>query len=601
MEIHDLIQGSPEWHAYRANHRNASDAPAMMGCSPYKKRSELLHQCHTGLAAEVSATTQGLFDNGHRFEALARPLAESIVGEDLYPVTCSLDKLSASLDGLTMMETIAWEHKSLNDEIRAAQCAADLGLHYRVQMEQQLLISGAEKCLFQATKWSNDGELLEDRHFWYEPDLALRGQILLGWEQFEADLAVYEPKQVVDKAVADVIMALPALVVQTRGEVVQSNLPAFQVAATEFIAKIKTDLKTDEDFANAEATVKFCEKAEKDLELTKAAVLGQAATIDDVMRTIDNISGQLRAKRLALGKLVEKRKTEIKETILSTARLAYSAHVDALEAEIKPIRLVQISPDFAGAMKNKRTLASLNDAVDTLLASAKIATSQTAADYRAKQTWCKEHAAGYGFLFMDMQQIIVKAADDFQLLVTTRIADHKRAEEAKAEAERARIREEERVKAEAAAAETARLAQVEAKRVADEAAAVEQARVAADTKRQLEAQAASIAAARAAEQPVLAPAAVSPVAAIEPAPAAAPRPILNPAAAWPAPATAPTLRLGQIAERLGFSLPAEFMRTLGFEPAGRDKAAVLYHESQFPLICAALVAHIESVQIAQAA
>lgn len=596
MQIHELTQGSADWHAYRANHFNASDAPAMMGCSPYKKRNELLHERFTGLTGEVNAVTQALFDNGHRYEALARPLAELLVGEALYPVTASLDLLSASFDGMTMMEHIIWEHKTLNDEIRAAKSAADLGLQYRVQMEQQLLISAAERCLFTATRWSDDGQLLEDRHFWYEPDMMLRADIVAGWDQFGADLAAYEPKQVPDKAVADVIMALPALVVQTRGEVVQSNLPAFQHAAEIFIANIKTELKTDDDFANAEATVKFCEKAEKDLELTKTAVLGQAATIDEVMRTIDNISGQLRAKRLALGKLVDKRKTEIKETILSTAKLAYADHITALEAEIKPLRLAHVIPDFAGAMKNKRTLASLNDAVDTLLASAKIATSQTAADYRAKQTWCKENAAGYGFLFMDMQQIIVKPMDDFQLVVTTRIGEHKRAEEAKAEAERARIREEERVKAEAAAAETARLAKAEEARIAAEAEAAERARVAAETKRQLDEKAALVAAERAAEQPAPTHSAVT-LHSVTQKPAVA-SVVLSDRTPPDAP---PTLRLGQITERLGFALTADFMRVLGFEPAGRDKAAVLYHEAQFPQICAALIAHVESVQLAQAA
>ena len=102
MQIHELVQGSAEWHAYRAHHFNASDAPAMMGVSPYKTRSQLLHEMHTGLIAEVDAGTQRLFDEGHRFEALARPLAEEIIGEDLYPVTGSLDRLSASFDGLTM-------------------------------------------------------------------------------------------------------------------------------------------------------------------------------------------------------------------------------------------------------------------------------------------------------------------------------------------------------------------------------------------------------------------------------------------------------------------------------------------------------------------
>lgn len=80
------------------------------------------------------------------------------------------------------------------------------------------------------------------------------------------------------------------------------------------------------------------------------------------------------------------------------------------------------------------------------------------------------------------------------------------------------------------------------------------------------------------------------------------RPVLNPAAAWPAPATAPTLRLGQINDRIApLAISAEGLRTLGFAHAARDKAAMLYHEHDFPSICAALIRHISAIQTAQAA
>jgi predicted phage-related endonuclease len=78
----------------------------------------LLHALHTGLRPEVDAATQRRFDDGHRYEALARPVAERIIGDDLYPVVGSEGRLSASFDGLTMDESTAFEHKSLNDELR---------------------------------------------------------------------------------------------------------------------------------------------------------------------------------------------------------------------------------------------------------------------------------------------------------------------------------------------------------------------------------------------------------------------------------------------------------------------------------------------------
>jgi len=118
MITHNLTQGTPAWLAYRQSHFNASDAAAMLGMSPYKTRTELLHELHTGLTPEVDPRTQARFDAGHAAEAAARPLAEAEIGEDLFPVVGSLEidglPLSASFDGLTMAENIVWEHKLMS-------------------------------------------------------------------------------------------------------------------------------------------------------------------------------------------------------------------------------------------------------------------------------------------------------------------------------------------------------------------------------------------------------------------------------------------------------------------------------------------------------
>ena len=165
MQMHELTQGSTEWHQHRAKFFNASDAPAMLGCSPYKTREQLMHERHTGLSPEVDQHLQKRFDDGHRFEGLARLLAEEIIGDELYPVVGTEDTYSASFDGLTMDGTICYEHKTLNAALSAIQSAEDLPEDYRVQMEQQLMVSGAEKCLFVASKWTDDSLLIESKHF----------------------------------------------------------------------------------------------------------------------------------------------------------------------------------------------------------------------------------------------------------------------------------------------------------------------------------------------------------------------------------------------------------------------------------------------------
>jgi hypothetical protein len=62
----------------------------------------------------------------------------------------------------------------------------------------------------------------------------------------------------------------------------------------------------------------------------------------------------------------------------------------------------------------------------------------------------------------------------------------------------------------------------------------------------------------------------------------------------------PTLRLGMISERLGLQVTAAMMLDLGFTPSGKDKAAVLFHEHEFPNVCVALVDRINAAKTAWA-
>jgi putative phage-type endonuclease len=545
MKIHDLIQGSPEWLAYRAEHFNASDAPAMMGCSPYKTRAALLRELHTGMAPEVDAGTQRRFNDGHRFEALARPLAEQLIGEDLYPVTGSNGRLSASFDGLTLGEDIVFEHKSLNDELRAVMTGEDCGpalpMHYRVQLEQQLLVSGAGRALFMATRWSGD-ECVESRHCWYDADPELRGVILLGWAQFERDLAAYEPPATVEAApVGKAPDSLPALRIEVTGAVTASNLSEFKETALTAIRSVRRELRTDADFADAEKAVKWCSDVEQRLAAAKEHALSQTASIDQLFKAIDDISAEARRVRLDLDKLVTRRKTEVKEEAVAKARAALDAHIATLSAEIAPMRLQPVVADFAGAIKGKRSIDSMQDALDTTLAAAKIAADVQARGIRANVATFKAAAEGLEFLFADLGQIVHKAGDDFKTLVQARIAAHKAAE---------------------------------AKREADKKAA--------------EARAESAAAVGVVASPGQYPA---PEVQRELIPVQLVRAVTSP----DEPAT---LKLGDINRRLDpLKIDAAGMAELGISPAKTEGAAKLYRESDLGRLLRELVHHIQSLRI----
>lgn len=586
MQSHNLIQGTPEWLAYRREHFNASDAPAMMNASPYKKRAELLREQHTGLAPEVTDQQQYLFDRGHKFEGASRGMAETILGEELYPIVGNLDKLSASFDGLTMAENIAWEHKTLNNELRTCfrnmetiapahrehAAGRELPLQHRIQMEQQLHISGAEKALFTASRWSDDGELLEAVHCWYFPDMALRAEILAGWAQFEKDLAVFSPAAAAEVIVPAAVTALPGVSVQVTGEIaIKDNFKSFEIALREFIDKrLIRKPTTDQDFADLDQQIKALKGAEAALESAEAQMVAQVKSIDDAKRIKDMLVKLARDNRLMAEKLLEARKTEIREEIVAGARKALQDHAAALAGECKPaaLNLAGVG-DFAGAIKGKRTVQTLRESCDAELARSRIALDNQARGIRANLAAFADLAKDREVLFPDLGALATKAVDDFTAAVGKRIADadaaHQRLIQQEREAQERRAAEDrERQERAALDAERRRVEEQEHQRRMQEM----QQRASAPEEK-----------------------AAQPTGILDRGESAAGKAIVNAMAPPPAPrADEPaTLKLGTICERLApVAITAAGLEALGIRHSATAGAARLYRESDFPRICAAI-------------
>lgn len=433
MIIHNIKQGSDEWLQFRMAHWPASDSPAAMGASPYKTRNELIKERATGMRNGNDDAKSPILLDGHRFEALARHIAEAIIGEELYPVVGSDGKFSASFDGLTLLGNIVFEHKTLNSSIRACATAEELPLHYRAQMEHQLMVSGADKCLFMASKWDDEGNLEEEPvYFWYTPDLALRSRIVDCWEQLDKDVAAYRHVAESPVAIGRTPDALPALFIQVSGAVTASNLPEFMAIAESVLDGIKTDLKTDEDFADADQVAKWCDGVENKLEAAKQHAISQTASIDELFRTIDSIKEGFRQKRLLLEKISKQRKASIKEEKIAAARKAFELHVAALENDIGAVKLRIPSPDFTAAIKGLKTLSSVQNAIDTALAMAKVDAHSYARGVKYRLEWLRETASQYPNIAPDLEHIISNQTEVFKLLINSRIAQYEQAESAKA-------------------------------------------------------------------------------------------------------------------------------------------------------------------------
>lgn len=574
--VHDLVQASAAWDEFRLNHFGASEIAAVLGLSKKTTRTELLRAKKTGIAKEFGIwLRENVLERGHEIEALARPLAVEFAGVDgFYPVTTSLGRISASCDGIDMLDETTWECKSLNAQNGPIVRAGDVPEEHMPQCQQVLMVTGAERLLFTVSDGTRDGTF----HTWVEPDTAWFDRIRAGWTQFAIDLETHEPVEATIAPVGRAPDSLPALHIVLRGEVSASNLAEFKEVALTAIRSVNRDLQTDQDFADSAKARKWCSDIETRVAAAKEHALSQTATIDMLFRTMDEVSAEAREVRLSLEKLEKARTESRKGEIVAGGVKGLADHIRALHERLGNPYMPATPVDFGGAIKGMRSFDSMKNAVDTALANAKIAANATADRIDVNLKHLNTEAADFLALFPDVATLVLKDPQDFAAQVQTRVAAQRVKDEQRAEAQRQRIAEEERVKAEAKAR-----AEAEEQRRAEAAAVAAQ-------------QAAQVVQTAAAPPPAAAPAPAPTSTAVTPLRET----VTSTSTAAPAADAAPTLSVGQIGTRLGFAMPAAFLESLGFEPT-RHRGSVLFHESEFEPICQALIEHIQSVIETQAA
>lgn len=477
MQRHHVVQGSPEWHALRNRPMTAtaSEAPAMMGCSPYLSRTELLNQKKTGIKPEVTDADQYLFDKGHATEAAFRPIAEEMIGDDLYPVTGTRQVgdiiMLASFDGLTMDDRRGFEHKLFNAD--TAGCIALEGeppMHHVWQLEHQLLVCGGESIMFA----TSDGTAEQCETCVYTSRPERREQLLAGWARFFGDLETHVPTVKTVKVEAEVVEALPAVSVRMDGQIiVSSNLDVFGARLRAFVDGLNQRPETDQDFANADAAVKALSKAEAALAAAKASAISQVQAVEQMTTAVDTLISIAKAARLAQEKLVEAQKKAIKTEAVMGSQAALNEHITGLNMRLGRPLMPRIAADFAEAIKGKRT-------VDTLKAAAadELARAKTEADMMFNRITANLKVidgTGLPQLFADLVTLVVRDPADVALLVDARVTTHKAAEEKRLEDERAAIRAEEVAKLQREADAKAAADRAEAERLQREANAAAEA------------------------------------------------------------------------------------------------------------------------------
>lgn len=553
MRTLNLPQGSESWLAHRRTTHNASDASVMMGCSPSISRRELVRLMANGLEREFSDYVQKfILDRGHEVELALRRFAEDLIQDELYPITATTDDgyMGASFDGVTMDETIIFEAKQASEEKFECIARGEVPPADRWQITQQFAVcEDAEVCYYCVGDGTPDGtRFLKIERSQVEADIP---RLIAAWRQFDEDVANYVPEPEAEPVpMGRAPEQLPALSVQVTGMVTASNLAEFKANAMAVLGSINRDLKTDEDFANADKTVKWCSEVEERLEATKQQVLGQTADIEAVFRTMDEVKAEARKIRLELDKLVTKQKEARKEEIVQNGAKAVRAHYDQVneslgEHRIQPPQSLVL--DLGAAIKGKKSLTSMKDAVDTTVAGCKIAANEQADRIRANVRVYEAEVGSWAALFPDRVALCAtKAQEDLRNLMTARITqakvdEQKRADDAKAREEAAKS---------TTGAEASAAAEPDA------------------------------------TEPARAAATVAPVGRV---------------GAAPTPAGA-KIKLGDLNARIApITVTADGLKTLGINPAARERGSTLYLESDFPRICSALSGVLVAAQQKKAA
>jgi putative phage-type endonuclease len=152
--IERLHQNTPDWHRWRMEGIGASDAPVIMGETPFKT-ARTLWSIKTGRRQEDPAGPAAR--RGRELERFARRAYERQTGLQMEPLCLvheEFEWMRASLDGLSFDGSTLLEVKcplSLRD--RASAQEGRIPSHYFAQLQHQLEVSGAERAHY----WSFHG------------------------------------------------------------------------------------------------------------------------------------------------------------------------------------------------------------------------------------------------------------------------------------------------------------------------------------------------------------------------------------------------------------------------------------------------------------
>jgi hypothetical protein len=157
--------------------------------------------------------------------------------------------------------------------------------------------------------------------------------------------------------------------------------------------------------------------------------------VNTAVGMLERIIGELDKTRIQFTKAITTRKSERKAEIVAGGVAAFAKHVAELNASMPADYMPKIATDFGGCIKNLRSFASIQNAVNSELARAKIAADEVAARIRKNVDTIKAS----GLLVTDTSNLVLKAPDDLAAVLAQRKAEQDARDAALLAQEQARL------------------------------------------------------------------------------------------------------------------------------------------------------------------
>jgi putative phage-type endonuclease len=159
----ELVQGSPEWHAWRKIHLGGSDAPVVANISPYKTPRELYLEKTGAPSFSEDDGNEFIFAKGHKAEKLIRTQFQELTGVEMKPLCVVHAKhgfMAASLDGFDHNIGVL-EAKLVGQEVLERARNGEIPHHHACQLQHNMEVADHDRGQWFGHDGKKNGVLIE--------------------------------------------------------------------------------------------------------------------------------------------------------------------------------------------------------------------------------------------------------------------------------------------------------------------------------------------------------------------------------------------------------------------------------------------------------